>query len=168
MRLNLLTNDNLVTRDYANADMRYCVFDFSNQADPDFMFQPVKTPQGDAIDTHNKSAIYTVEIGGVTTRIPESFAVLCVEPETSDIQVLPVANCHDYVALVYNPITGYSLSRALIKLRSKSEPEDTATPRKKRAQMLAIPVTDEPNPPCIFITNTTISQFDKLNISHIG
>lgn len=130
-------------------DIRYSVYDYSNKEDPDYLFKPLVF-----LDTFNCSAI-ELSVGKYRLRIPSEWSILLAEPETGEIEIIPIEdlNNRNFQTFVFNPITGYCPKYLPVKLEDIFLDIRWVFPKLDHHNFLTVPLSTEPNPDCIFIIN---------------
>ena len=84
-------------------DIRYCVLDYSNPKDADYIFVPLVF-----LESFNAPAAI-LKIGDKNVKIPLDWSLVTCDPMIGEPEVLPVTSLNDrgFKAFVFNPITGF-------------------------------------------------------------
>ena len=84
-------------------DIRYCVLDYSNPKDADYIFVPLVF-----LESFNAPAAI-LKIGDRNVKIPLDWSLVTCDPMIGEPEVLPVTSLNDrgFKAFVFNPITGF-------------------------------------------------------------
>jgi hypothetical protein len=78
--------------------------------------------------------------------------VLIGEPDVGDLEVLPLTSINDrgFNVFQFNPLTSFRPSFIDIEIVDVYHEVNWYAPKLKNGQMLAVPITDDPNPECIY------------------
>jgi hypothetical protein len=145
-------------------DMRFSVLDNSNPQDPDFYFMPLIF-----LEAFNSPAIL-LNIGGYEVQMPLDWCMVVGDKECGlDPEVLPLTSINErgFDALVFNPVNGFRQEYFSIKIVNIFQDVRWYFPKMKNGQLLTVPLSDEPNPPCAFFIKEIsrqgeVIQLDKL------
>jgi hypothetical protein len=127
-------------------DMRFAILDNSNPQDPDYYFIPLIF-----LENFNSPAL-VLRVGDTTIRMPMDWQVLIGEPDLGDLEVLPLTSINDrgFCVFQFNPLGSFRPSFPEIEILDVYHEVSWYAPKLKNGQMLAVPVTDGPNPECIY------------------
>ena len=131
-------------------DIRYSVFDYSTpKDDPDYYFKPLVF-----LESFNDCALEFV-LGTTKMQLPKDWAILTVDPDIGEVEVIPIEeiNNRNFSAFTFNPITGYYPKFLPIKLNDIFLDVRWVFPRLEAHNFLVAPISNEPNPDCIFLIN---------------
>ncbi len=150
--------------DEVDEDMRFSVLDNSTPNDPDFYFMPLIF-----LEAFNSPAIL-LQVGPYQVQMPLDWCMVVGDKECGlDPEVLPLTSINErgFDALVFNPVNGFRQEYMPIKIVNIFQDVRWYFPKMKNGQLLTVPLTDEPNPPCAFFIKEIsrqgeIIQLDKL------
>jgi hypothetical protein len=127
-------------------DLRFCVFDNSNPKDPDYHFIPLIF-----LESFNSPAL-VIKIGDETIKMPVDWQILIGEADLGDLEVVPLTSVNDrgFSAFTFNPISSYRPKFEQIEIIDIYQDVKWYFPKLKSGQMLAVPLTSEPQPMCAF------------------
>jgi hypothetical protein len=127
-------------------DMRFSILDNSDPKDPDYYFIPLIF-----LESFNSPALI-LRIGKHTLRMPMDWQVLIGEPDIGDLEVLPLTSINDrgFKVFQFNPLTAFRPSFLDIEILDVYHEVTWYSPKLKNGQMLAVPLTDDPEPECVY------------------
>jgi hypothetical protein len=78
--------------------------------------------------------------------------VLIGEPESGDLEMLPLTSINDrgFRVFQFNPLSSFRPSFPKIEIVDVYHDVTWYTPKLKNGQMLAVPITDGPEPECVY------------------
>ena len=84
-------------------DIRYCVLDYSNPKEADYIFVPLVF-----LESFNAPAAI-LQVGQYQVKVPLDWSLIVCDPMVGDPEVLPVTSLNDrgFKAFVFNPLTGF-------------------------------------------------------------
>lgn len=162
--MKILTSDNLVFNmneiPEKVDDIRYCVLDYSNTDEVDYFFMPLIF-----LESFN-SPCADLRIGKHTLTMPLDWSVLIGDKHLGDIEVMPLThlNGKDFETFVFNPIKGYLPSFLPLEVANIYSDVKWYFPKLKFGHLLAIPLTNQANPPCAFFVKDSNKLPDILDI----
>lgn len=151
--------------DQLEEDIRFCVLDNSNPADPDFFFPPLIF-----LESFSAPAM-VLEIKGKEVTMPLDWCLAVGDSESvNDLEVLPLTSLNDrgFEAFLFNPINGSRFEFGDIKITNFYNDVKWYFPKIKNGQLLAIPIDDNVTSPlCAFFVKDISRQseviaFEKL------
>ena len=127
-------------------DMRFAVLDNSDPANPDYHFIPLIF-----LESFNSPAL-VLRIGEYRIRMPVDWQVLIGEPDLGDLEMLPLTSINDrgFTVFQFNPRSSFRPSYLNIEIVDVYHDVTWYAPKLKNGQMLAVPLGDEPDPPCVY------------------
>jgi hypothetical protein len=143
--------------------MRYCVLDYSNQADVDFIWIPMMF-----LDAFPRPAA-DLQIGKYRVQMPLDWSIVIADRNLGHMEIIELKhlNDRDFEAFVLNPISGYAPECLEISIQNVFPDVDWNIPKLKRGHILAVPLTDQPGAPCAFFVKDTNKLPDGLDISKV-
>jgi len=144
-------------------DLRYCVLDYSNQADVDFYFIPLIF-----LDQFPRPAA-DLQIGNYRIQMPLDWSIIIADKHLGAMEIVELKhlNDRDFDAFVLNPINGYMPQFLEITIQNVFPDVTWNIPKLKRGHILAVPLSDGPNPVCAFFVKDTNKLPDGLDISKV-
>lgn len=127
-------------------DMRFAIFDNSDPANPDYFYIPLIF-----LESFNSPAL-VLQIGNNVVKMPMDWRILIGEPDAGDLEVIPLTSINDrgFKAFQFNPLSGFRPSFQPIEIVDVYNDVTWYTPKLKNGQMLAVPLTDDPEPECVY------------------
>ena len=127
-------------------DMRFSILDNSNPQDPDYHFIPLIF-----LESFNAPALI-LSIGKHVLLMPIDGQVLIGEPDIGDLEVIPLTSINDrgFKVFQFNPLTAFRPSFLDIEILDVYHEVTWYSPKLKNGQMLAVPLTDDPEPECVY------------------
>lgn len=128
------------------SDMRFAVLDNSDPSQPDYHFIPLIF-----LESFNSPAL-VLRIGDYRIRMPVDWQVLIGEPDLGDLEMLPLTSINDrgFTVFEFNPRTSFRPSYLDIEIVDVYHDVTWYAPKLKNGQMLAVPLGDKPDPPCVY------------------
>ena len=127
-------------------DMRFAILDNSDPSDPDYHYIPLIF-----LESFNSPAL-VLQIGQNKIRMPIDWQILIGEPDLGDLEMLPLTSINDrgFKAFQFNPLTSFRpsfLDREIVDVY-----HDVAwyAPKLKNGQILCIPLSNDPEPDCVY------------------
>jgi hypothetical protein len=144
-------------------DLRYCVLDYSNQADVDFYFIPLIF-----LDVFPRPAA-DLQIGKYRIQMPLDWSIVIADKHLGSMEIIELKHLNDreFDAFALNPISGYIPQFLDITIQNVFPDVTWSIPKLKRGHILAVPLGDGPAPPCAFFVKDTNKLPDGLDISKV-
>lgn len=148
--MRILTLDNqaydLDTLPEEVSDMRFAILDNSDPANTDYHYIPLIF-----LESFNSPAL-VLRIGENTIKMPMDWQILIGEPDLGDLEVLPLTSINDrgFHAFQFNPLTSFRPSFPDIEIVDVYHEVTWYAPKLRNGQMLAVPLTDDPQPDCVY------------------
>ncbi len=145
-------------------DMRFSVLDNSNPQDPDFFFMPLIF-----LEAFNSPAIL-LKIGDHEVQMPLDWCMVVGDKECGlDPEILPLTSINErgFDALVFNPVNGFRQEYMPIKIINIFQDVRWYFPKMKNSQLLTVPLTDDPNPPCAFFIKEISRQGEVIHLDKL-
>lgn len=127
-------------------DMRFAIFDNSDPANPDHFYIPLIF-----LESFNSPAL-VLQIGSYTVKMPMDWRILIGEPDSGDLEVVPLTSLNDrgFKAFEFNPLSSFRPSFQPIEIVDVYHDVTWYTPKLKNGQMLAVPLDDSEHPACVY------------------
>lgn len=142
-------------------DLRFCVLDNSNPRDPDYFFIPLVF-----LETFNDPAL-VLNIAGSRIHMPYNWQILIGEPDYGDLEVIPLTSINDreFKAFTFNPISDSKPNYSRIDIVDVYHDVKWYFPKLKPGQLLAIPLSNKPEAPCVYFVKEISRQCEIVDIS---
>lgn len=140
-------------------DIRYCVLDYSDKDNADYMFVPLVF-----LESFNAPAA-VLKIGDNTVNIPLDWSLIICDPMVGDPEVLPVTSLNDrgFKAFAFNPITGFIPDFQEVEIVNIYQEVKWYFPKLKYGHLLAVPLSPKDNSKCVFFVKDTNKLPDVLS-----
>lgn len=140
-------------------DIRYCVLDYSDKNNADYIFVPLVF-----LESFNSPAA-VLKIGNYTTTVPLDWSLIVCDPSVGDPEVLPITSLNDrgFKAFVFNPITGFLPAFTEVEIVNIYQEVKWYFPKLKFGHILTIPIEEKSNPQCAFFVKETSKVPDVLS-----
>ena len=144
-------------------DIRYCVLDYSDSKNADYIFVPLVF-----LESFNSPAA-VLKIGDGTVKVPLDWSIIVCDPTVGDPEVLPVTSLNDrgFKAFVFNPITGFIPSFDEIEIVNIYQEVKWYFPKIKAGQMLAVPLSNGPKPTCAYFVKDISRQCEQVDYGSV-
>jgi hypothetical protein len=140
-------------------DIRYCVLDYSDKDNADYIFVPLVF-----LESFNSPAA-VLKLGKYTVKVPLDWSVVVCDPSVGDPEVLPITSLNDrgFKAFVFNPITGFVPEFIEVEIVNIYQEVKWYFPKLKYGHILTVPVEEKDNPKCVFFVKETNKIPDVLS-----
>lgn len=143
-------------------DLRFAIFDNSDPSNPDYHYIPLIF-----LESFNAPAL-VLKINNHILKMPMDWQVLIGEPDIGDLEVLPLTSINDrgFKVFEFNPLTSFRPEFHHIEIIDVYHEVTWYAPKLKNGQMLAVPLTDNDKPPCVYFVkdisrNCETVDYDK-------
>lgn len=135
-------------------DLRFAVLDNSTPSDPDYFYIPLIF-----LESFSAPAL-VLRIGTQTIKMPVDWQILIGEPDLGDLEVLPLTSINDrgFKAFEFNPLSSFRPSFPDIEIVDVYNEVVWYTPKLKNGQFLAVPITDDEKPQCVYFVGPNVSR----------
>jgi hypothetical protein len=150
--------------DELDEDVRFSVLDNSVPADPDFYFMPLIF-----LESFNSPAIL-LNIGGYELQMPLDWCMVVGDKDCGlDPEVLPLTSINErgFEAFIFNPINGFRQEYYPVEIVNIFQDVRWYFPKMKNGQLLTVPLTDEPNPPCAYFVKEVSRQSEIIMLDRL-
>lgn len=140
-------------------DISFSVLDNSNPKEPDFFFMPLIF-----IESFSSPAI-VLEIGGQEISMPLDWSMAVGDQESgSNLEIISLTSLSDrgFEAFMFNPLEGFKGDFASIKVINFYNDVKWYFPKVKNNQLITTPLTDGPNPKCVFFIKDVSRQCETI------
>jgi hypothetical protein len=127
-------------------DMRFAILDNSDPANPDYHYIPLIF-----LESFNAPAL-VLQIGSHKIRMPLDWQILIGEHDLGDLEMLSLTAVNDrgFSVFEFNPLSSFRPSFPKIEIVDVYQEVAWYAPKLKNGQMLCVPLTDDPEPPCVY------------------
>lgn len=145
-------------------DFRYCVLDYSNKNQVDYVFIPLIFLESFSMPAAE------LQIGKHRIQMPLDWSLVIGEKELGEVEIIPIRhlNDRDFSAFVFNPITGYMIDFVKIELINIYPDIKWYFPKLKHGHILAVPLEMGHNPLCAYFVHEVNKLPDILDISKLS
>lgn len=165
MRILTLDNETFIMTELPDEidDLRFCILDNSNPADPDYFFIPLIF-----LETFNAPAL-VLSIEGNIVKMPivenRPWSIIIGDNEVGELEAVSVTSINDrgLKAFAYNPLSDFRSAFKEIEVVDIYQEIKWYFPRLKPGQLIATPLTDEPKSQCVFIGKEISRQSEIIN-----
>jgi hypothetical protein len=144
-------------------DVRYCVLDYSDQSNVDFFFIPLVF-----LDVFSRPAA-DLKIGPYRIMMPLDWSVVIADKNMGCIEIIELKHLNDreFDVFAFNPVNGYMPEFHEVSIQNIFPDFSWNMPRLKFGHILAVPLRDGLEPPCVFFVKDTNKLPDVLEITKI-
>jgi hypothetical protein len=143
-------------------DVRFAVLDNSDPKNPDFFWIPLIF-----LESFSSPAV-VLKIGNreITMPVDWSMAIGCSETG-NDIEVLPLTSLNDrgFEAFLMNPLNGFRAEFVEVELVNFYSDVKWYFPKMKNGHLLAVPISDSPEPLCAYFVKDISRQCEIIKYS---
>ena len=146
--MRILTNDNAAYEldriPSDDQDVRYCVLDYSDPANPDYFFIPLIF-----LESFHAPAV-VLEIDKYKIHMPLDWSILVCDEDYSDLEVMPLTSLNDrgFCTMVFNPLRHMVPRPKEITITNVYAEVKWYFPKLKHGNILVVPLEDAPYPNC--------------------
>lgn len=132
------------------ADLRYCVFDFSDKNYMDYFFLPLVY-----LETFTSPAI-VLEVGDMKIQMPLDWSIVVCDEALSDIEIMPLTRLNDrgFHAMVFNPMKHMVPEVFEVSVMNVFAEVKWHFPKTKNNNLLVVPLEDGKEPRCLLFIKT--------------
>jgi len=140
-------------------DLRFAIFDNSDPTNPDYFYIPLIFLE----NFHSPALV--LRIGQHKIKMPIDWQVLIGEPDLGDLEVLPLTSINDrgFRVFEFNPLSSFRPSFQPIEIEDVYHEVAWFSPKLKNGQMLCVPLTDGPQPMCIYFVKDISRNCEIVN-----
>ena len=149
--------------DEIDDDFRFAVLDNSNPQDPDYFFIPLIFLQ------KFDAQAYVLKIGEHIIRMPSYWQILIGDQSAGDLEVVPLTSINDrgFEAFIFNPLKEIIPRWEEVEIMEMYDEVTWYFPKINQGQMLAIPLTEGDNPPCVFFVESINRTSEVVDASKL-
>ena len=140
-------------------EMRFAILDNSDPKDPDYYYIPLIF-----LESFTAPAL-VLRVGEYTIKMPMDWQVLIGEPDLGDLEILPLTSINDrgFNVFQFNPLSSFRPSFPDIEIVDVYHEVTWYAPKLKNGQMLAVPLSDHPEPECIYFVKDISRNCEVVN-----
>ena len=149
--------------DEVDDHLRYCVLDYTNQADVDLYFIPMVF-----LEKFSRPAA-DLQIGPYRIMMPLDWSVVIADKNFGYMEIIELKHLNDreFDVFAFNPISGYMPEFHEVSIQNIFPDYSWSMPKLKFGHILAVPLSEGPAPPCAFFVKDTNKLPDTLEITKI-
>mgnify|MGYP001564640052 FL=1 len=140
-------------------DIRYCVLDYSDKDNADYIFVPLVF-----LESFSCPAA-VLKIGKYTVSVPLDWHLVVCDPMVGDPEVLPITSLNDrgFKAFIINPINGFMPEFTEVEIVNIYQDMKWYFPKLKYGHILCVPLEEGPKPKCAYFVKETNKIPDVLD-----
>lgn len=144
-------------------DIRYCVLDYSDQKNVDFIFYPLVFLEEFARPAADLS------LGNFRVQVPLDWSIVIADKNMGSLEIIELKhiNDRDFSAFAFNPIEGYMPHFLDIEIQNIFPNVSWSVPKLKNGHLLAVPLSNKPEPLCAFFVKDTNKLPEALDITKL-
>ena len=165
--MNVLTNENksysLNAMPSSTDDIRYCVLDYSDQKNVDYVFIPLLF-----LESFNSPAV-DLKIGPYRVQMPIDWSIVIGDKHSGEVEVIELKKLNDrpFQAFGLNPISGFMPYFLDIEIINVYPDVKWFFPKLKFGHLLAVPLSFEPKPIACFFVKEISKIPESLDITQM-
>ena len=159
--MKILTLDNETYKlekipEYVDEKLRFAVLDNSDPTNPDYFYIPLIF-----LESFNSPAA-VLQIGPYKLKMPLDWKMVIGEAE---LHVMPITSLNDrgFDGFTFNPLTGGMPEFYQVDIVDIYTEVKWYFPKIKSGQLLAVPLSNEKNPPCAYFVKDISRQCEQLD-----
>ena len=155
--------NNIPSQIEASEDIRYCVLDYCNPKNVDYIFIPLLF-----LDTFNVPSA-NLRIGPYMIQVPMDWHIVIADKNGGDLEVIELKhlNGRDFQAFAINPVSGFMPEFYDISIMDLFPDMTWYFPKMKYGHLLAVPLSNKPGSPCIFLVKDAGKIPEVLDITQM-
>jgi len=144
-------------------DLRYGVLDYTNPKNVDYYFIPLIFLES----FYSPAAV--LQIGKYTVNVPLDWSIIICDPEVGDPEVVSLMSLNDrgFTTFAMNPINGFQPQYLQVDIVNIYNDIKWHAPKLKYGHLLCVPLSDEPESPCIIIVKDANKIPEVLDMNEI-
>jgi hypothetical protein len=144
-------------------DLRYGILDYTNPKNVDYYFIPLVFLES----FYAPAAV--LQIGENIVNMPLDWSVVICDPTVGDPEVVSLMSLNDrgFHAFAFNPITGFKPEYPEIAITNVYTDVKWYAPKLKFGHLLCVPISDEPESPCVLFVKEAKKLPEVLDISEL-
>ena len=144
-------------------DIRYCVIDYTDPQNVDYMFVPLVF-----LESFNSPAV-VLRIDGHEFQMPLDWSIVIGDQEIGDPEVIPIMHLNDrgFSAFTFNPLKQFSPIFKEIEIVNVYNEVKWYFPKMKNNQLISTPLTQTKNPECAFFVKDISRQCESIEYTEL-
>ena len=162
--MKILTLDNETYKlekipEYVDEKLRFAVLDNSDPTNLDYFYIPLIF-----LESFNSPAA-VLQIGPYKLKMPLDWKMVIGEAEQGELHVMPITSLNDrgFDGFTFNPLTGGMPEFYQVDIVDIYTEVKWYFPKIKSGQLLAVPLSNEKNPPCAYFVKDISRQCEQLD-----
>ena len=149
--------------DQIDDDLRFAVLDNSDNQNPDYFFIPLIF-----LESFTGPAA-VLQIGDHKVTMPLDWCTVVGDPEGPDMEVIPITSLNDrgFKTYCFNPLSSFRPEFLDIDIVDIYQEVKWYFPKIKSGQILAVPLTDDDNPPCAYFVKDISRQSEFMDYGSV-
>jgi hypothetical protein len=142
-------------------DLRFAVLDNSDHQNPDYFFIPLIF-----LESFTGPAA-VLKIGQYEINMPLDWCAVVGDPESSDMEVLPLTSLNDrgFKTFVFNPLTSFKPEFLDIDIIDIYQDVKWYFPKMKPGQLLCTPLHSGSEPLCVYFVKEVSRQSETIDFT---
>ena len=143
-----------------DADIRYCVLDYSDPKNPDYFFIPLLF-----LESFYAPAV-VLQIGNRKLQVPLDWSILVCDADYSDLEIVPLVDLNDreFHTMVYNPLKHMVPQAQEVAITNVYAEVKWFFPKLKNGNILVVPIEDGEIPMCVLLVKDTNKLPDVIPV----
>ena len=144
-------------------DIRYCVLDYTDPGNVDYMFVPLVF-----LESFNSPAV-VLRVNGTEFTMPLDWSIIIGDPEIGDPEVVPIMHLNDrgFSAFTFNPLKDFTPRFLEIEVVNVYNEVKWFFPKLKYGHFLAVPSSNNPKDPIMFFVKETNKVPEVLDVNQL-
>lgn len=144
-------------------DIRYCVLDYSDANNVDYVFIPLLF-----LESFNSTSV-ELKIGPYRVQVPIDWSIIIGDKNSGELEVIELKKLNDrpFEVFALNPISGFMPDFLPIEIINVYSDVKWFFPKLKFGHLLAMPLTLQEKPLCIFLAKEITKIPDVLDITQM-
>lgn len=144
-------------------DIRYCVLDYTDPNNVDYMFVPLVF-----LESFNSPAV-VLRVNGTEFTMPLDWSIIIGDPEIGDPEVVPIMHLNDrgFSAFTFNPLKDFTPRFLEIEVVNVYNEVKWFFPKLKYGHFLAVPSSNNPRDPIMFFVKETNKVPEVLDVNQL-
>jgi len=144
-------------------DIRYCVIDYTDPQNVDYMFVPLVF-----LESFNSPAV-VLRINGKEFQMPLDWSIVIGDKEIGDPEVIPIMHLNDrgFSAFTFNPLKQFNPSFQEIEVVNVYNEVKWYFPKLKYGHILAVPSGERPEDPICYFVKETNKVPEVLDVNQL-
>ena len=141
----------------------FCLINYENPKTADYLFYPLWM-----LEKFTAPAVQ-LSVGGNLLSVPMDWSIVIGDKYSGELEVFQIKKLIDrsFQAFSINPISGFMPDFLDLEVVNIFPDMKWQVPKLRNGYFLALPISNEEKPLCVFITSPTVKVPDILDIHHL-